>query len=155
MTIRPRALFGRKLNDIEELREATARAKQTGQRGSLYEVTKVVSLEGDDFKAFSEDFFNEQPGVPCISRSSYQFFCCMLLLCPWTHDEDPSPSVWHLNRSRPEAPGRIGILPASSKEWALNPPRVHRYRGYKSALPPASRRTEVPGWTPHAAEQAK
>jgi len=63
MTIRPRALFGRKLNDLEELREATARAKQVGQRGSLYEVTKVVSLDGDDFKAFAEDFFNEQSWI--------------------------------------------------------------------------------------------
>jgi hypothetical protein len=60
---KPRALFGRKLNDLEELREATARAKQTGQRGSLYEVTKVVSLDGEDFKAFAEDFFNEQPWI--------------------------------------------------------------------------------------------
>jgi len=63
MTNRQRALFGRKLNDLEELREATARAKQAGQRGNLYEVTKVVSLNGDDFKAFAEDFFNEQPWI--------------------------------------------------------------------------------------------
>lgn len=63
MTNRPRALFGRKLNDFEELREATARAKQAGQRGSLYEVIKVVFLDGDDFKAFAEDFFNEQPWI--------------------------------------------------------------------------------------------
>lgn len=63
MTNRPRALFGRNLNDLEELREATARAKQAGQRGSLYEVTKEVTLEGDVFKAFAEDFFNEQPWI--------------------------------------------------------------------------------------------
>ena len=63
MTNRPRALFGRKLNDLEELRDATARAKQAGQRGSLYEVTKVVSLDSDDFKAFAEDFFNEQSWI--------------------------------------------------------------------------------------------
>lgn len=63
MTIRPRALFGRKLNDFEELREATARAKQAGQRGSLYEVIKVVFLDSDDFKAFAEDFLNEQPWI--------------------------------------------------------------------------------------------
>lgn len=63
MTNRPRALFGRKLNDLEELREATVRAKQAGQRGSLYEVTKVVPLGDDEFKDFAEDFFNEQPWI--------------------------------------------------------------------------------------------
>lgn len=63
MTNRPRALFGRKLNDLKELKEATAHAKQAGQRGSLYEVTKEVPLGDDDFKAFAEDFFNEQPWI--------------------------------------------------------------------------------------------
>lgn len=63
MTNRPRALFGRKLKDLEELKEATAYAKQAGQRGSFYEVTKEVSLEGDEFKALAEDFFNEQPWI--------------------------------------------------------------------------------------------
>ena len=63
MTNRPRALFGRKLNDLEELREATVRAKQAGQRGGLYEVTKEVPLGDDDFKAFAEDFFNVQPWI--------------------------------------------------------------------------------------------
>lgn len=63
MTNRPRALFGRKLNDLEELREATVHAKQAGQSGSLYEVTKEVPLSDGDFKAFAEDFFNEQPWI--------------------------------------------------------------------------------------------
>lgn len=63
MTNRPRALFGRKLNDLEELKEATAHAKEASQRGSLYEVTKEISLGGDEFKAFAEDFFNEQPWI--------------------------------------------------------------------------------------------
>lgn len=60
---KPMALFGRKLNDLEELREATAHAKQAGQRGSLYEVTKDVPLGDGDFKAFAEDFFKEQPWI--------------------------------------------------------------------------------------------
>ena len=63
MTNRPRALFGRKLSDLKELKEATAHAKQAGQRGSLYEVTKEVALSDDDFKAFAGDFFNEQPWI--------------------------------------------------------------------------------------------
>jgi hypothetical protein len=63
MTNRPRTLFGRKLNDLKELKEATAHAKQAGQRGSLYEVSKEVTLGDDDFKAFAEDFFKEQPWI--------------------------------------------------------------------------------------------
>ncbi|WP_409226914.1 hypothetical protein [Gudongella sp. SC589] len=63
MTNKPRALFGRKLNDLEELREATASAKEAGQPGNLYEVTKEVPLSGDEFKALAEDFFNEQPWI--------------------------------------------------------------------------------------------
>lgn len=63
MTNRPRALFGRKLKDLEELKEATAYGKQKGQLGSFYEVTKEVPLEDDEFKALAEDFFNEQPWI--------------------------------------------------------------------------------------------
>lgn len=63
MMNRPRALFGRKLNDLKELKEATAHAKHAGKRGSLFEVTKEVPLGDDDFKAFAEDFFNDQPWI--------------------------------------------------------------------------------------------
>jgi hypothetical protein len=48
---------------LEELKETTAYAKQAGQRGSLYEVTKEVQLSDDDFRAFAEDLFNEQPWI--------------------------------------------------------------------------------------------
>lgn len=63
MTNKPRALFGRKMNDLAELKDATYNAKRDGQRGSLYEVTKEVSLNDEEFKELAKDFFKEQPWI--------------------------------------------------------------------------------------------
>jgi hypothetical protein len=58
-----RALFGRKINNLEELKEATLSAKKKGQIGSIYQVSKEIFLEDDDFKDFSQDFFKEQAWI--------------------------------------------------------------------------------------------
>lgn len=58
-----RALFGRKMADIEELKDATRIAKKEGFTGSAYEVTKEVELSDLDFKEFTEDFLEDQPWI--------------------------------------------------------------------------------------------
>ncbi|WP_034328623.1 DUF6329 domain-containing protein [Alkaliphilus transvaalensis] len=63
MSNRPRALFGRKLNDLKELKEATFYANKNSQQGSFYKVTKEVLLNDEEFKEFSKDFFQEQPWI--------------------------------------------------------------------------------------------
>ena len=50
-----KALFGRKMVDIEELRDATINAKKEGFVGSAYKVTKEVALSDIDFKEFTKD----------------------------------------------------------------------------------------------------
>ncbi len=55
-----RALFGRKVTGLEELREITEAATEQGQQGQLYTITREVILEDKDFKVFSKDFFEDQ-----------------------------------------------------------------------------------------------
>ena len=55
-----RAHFARKLNNIEELREFTAKASRKTGGGAPYVITKEISLGPEEFKAFSEDFFADQ-----------------------------------------------------------------------------------------------
>ncbi len=57
------ALFGRKIADIEELKELTQRALKEGKTGSAYEVTKEIELEDEEFQSFSRDFFKDQPWI--------------------------------------------------------------------------------------------
>jgi len=58
-----KALFGRKMVDIEELRDATRNAKKEGFVGSAYKVTKEVALSDIDFKEFTKDFLKDQPWI--------------------------------------------------------------------------------------------
>jgi hypothetical protein len=58
-----KALFGRKMVDIEELRDATRNAKKEGFVGSAYRVTKEVALSDIDFKEFTKDFLKDQPWI--------------------------------------------------------------------------------------------
>lgn len=57
------ALFGRKMNNLCELLEATYVAKRSGQRGVSYEITKEIVLGEKEFGAFSQDFFKDQPWI--------------------------------------------------------------------------------------------
>jgi len=63
MTNKPRAIFGRKMKDIKELKDATYYAKKEGQRGNPYVVIKEVHLNDDEFKVFAQDFFEQQPWI--------------------------------------------------------------------------------------------
>ena len=58
-----KALFGRKVSNLAELKEITEEATKQGQRGQSYIVTKEVELEDEDFHNFANDFFNDQPWI--------------------------------------------------------------------------------------------
>ena len=58
-----KALFGRKVSNLAELKEITEEATKQGQRGQNYIVTKEVELEDTDFHNFANDFFNDQPWI--------------------------------------------------------------------------------------------
>jgi len=58
-----RALFGRKMNNLEELLDATYFAKQRGQKGVPYEVIRDVELENEAFQIFADDFMEDQPWI--------------------------------------------------------------------------------------------
>ncbi|QSX09550.1 hypothetical protein J0B03_05665 [Alkalibacter rhizosphaerae] len=55
---KPRALFGRKVTDLDALEEMT-----NSIRGSLYEVTKEIWMDNEEFKSFAQDFFEYQPWI--------------------------------------------------------------------------------------------
>lgn len=56
-----RALFGRKVNNLKELKELTDEAKNEGLKGSAYIVAKDIKLNDVEFKAFADNFLNDQP----------------------------------------------------------------------------------------------
>lgn len=58
-----KALFGRKVSDIEELKDATLKARKNGYTGSTYEVIKEVSLNDSDFKEFTNDLLEDQSWI--------------------------------------------------------------------------------------------
>lgn len=58
-----KALFGRKVSNLAELKEITESATKQGQQGQNYIVTKEVELEDTDFHNFTNDFFNDQPWI--------------------------------------------------------------------------------------------
>ena len=58
-----KALFARKITDLEALKELTRAAIDEGKTGSIYQVTKEVRLTGEEFKQFASDFFQDQPWI--------------------------------------------------------------------------------------------
>lgn len=63
MKTEKRALFARKMDDLENLREVTAQAKEDGQVGIFYEVIKEIHLTEEEFDDLAKDFFKEQPWI--------------------------------------------------------------------------------------------
>ena len=61
--LKMKALFGRKIADLKELKELTVVALKSGREGTDYEVTKEIELNDKEFKLFSEDFFKDQPWI--------------------------------------------------------------------------------------------
>jgi hypothetical protein len=58
-----KALFGRKITDLKELKELTEEALKAGREGTDYEVTKEIELSDEEFKLFSKDFLKDQPWI--------------------------------------------------------------------------------------------
>lgn len=58
-----KAIFGRKVSGLEELKEITNVARRRGQKGQTYTITREVILEEKEFRAFSQDFFKDQPWI--------------------------------------------------------------------------------------------
>lgn len=58
-----KALFGRKVMNLKELKDITEIAKRDGKKGTPYEVTKVIELSDDEFKEFEKDFCKDQPWI--------------------------------------------------------------------------------------------
>jgi hypothetical protein len=58
-----RALFGRKISDLKELKSLTEQALREGKKGKAYTVNKEVELEGKDFQKFAANFLRDQPWI--------------------------------------------------------------------------------------------
>ena len=58
-----KALFARKIADMEALKELTRTALEDGKTGSFYQVTKEVRLTGEEFQQFASDFLQDQPWI--------------------------------------------------------------------------------------------
>ena len=65
-----RALFGRKVATLDELKELTERAVGEGMTGRTYTVDEEVVLSDKDFKGFAADLLADQqwinPRANCI-----------------------------------------------------------------------------------------
>lgn len=58
-----KALFGRKISDIDGLRELTALAIKDGSSPADYVVTKEVTLSDSAFKELTADLLKDQPWI--------------------------------------------------------------------------------------------
>jgi len=58
-----RALFGRKIENIVDLREATERSRKIGMKGTVYTVDREVEMTDDAFSEFAKDFLKDQPWI--------------------------------------------------------------------------------------------
>ena len=58
-----RALFGRKITNLKELRELTELAKAEGAKGRKYTVTKEKHLNDAEFTAFAKNLLQDQDWI--------------------------------------------------------------------------------------------
>ena len=58
-----RALFGRKIENIVELREATECSRKIGMKGTVYTVDREVEMTDEAFREFGKDFLKDQPWI--------------------------------------------------------------------------------------------
>ncbi len=65
-----KALVGRKIPNLKELKEFTEGALKDGIVGTFYEVTSEVKLNNKEFKKFTDHFLNDydwiDPTADCI-----------------------------------------------------------------------------------------
>jgi hypothetical protein len=58
-----RALFGRKVCNLKELKQLTDQAIKEGRRGQPYTITREVILNNEDFMDFAKDFLKDQSWI--------------------------------------------------------------------------------------------
>ena len=58
-----KALFGRKVCDLAELKELTHQAIKEGKKGQPYTITREVILKDEEFRDFAQDFFKDQSWI--------------------------------------------------------------------------------------------
>ena len=58
-----KAIFGRKMASLKELKEATAKARKEGLTGKPYVVTKEIALSDADFRKFAGALLEDQPWI--------------------------------------------------------------------------------------------
>jgi hypothetical protein len=58
-----RALFGRKIENVVELREVIERSRKSGMKGTVYTVDREVEMTDDAFREFGNDFLKDQPWI--------------------------------------------------------------------------------------------
>ncbi|WP_373898840.1 hypothetical protein ACER0A_004745 [Haloimpatiens sp. FM7315] len=58
-----KALFGRKVLNLSELKELIKEAKKDGAKGTAYEVTKEIELSDEEFREFEKDFCKDQSWI--------------------------------------------------------------------------------------------
>jgi hypothetical protein len=67
-----KAIFGRKMVNLEELKDATRIARNEGLTGTPYEVTKEIVLSDSDFRKFAEDLLEDQSWIDNSDGGSNQ-----------------------------------------------------------------------------------
>lgn len=58
-----KALFGRKVSDLEELKYLTEQALKEGKKGKAYSINKEVELKDDEYRKFTSNFLEDQPWI--------------------------------------------------------------------------------------------
>lgn len=58
-----RALFGRKIENIEDLRECTERSRKSGVKGMVNTVDREMEMTDDAFREVGKDFMKDQPWI--------------------------------------------------------------------------------------------
>jgi hypothetical protein len=58
-----KALFGRKICNLTELKELTHQAIKEGKKGQPYIITREVILKDVEFIEFAQDFLRDQPWI--------------------------------------------------------------------------------------------
>lgn len=58
-----RALFGRKIPDLEELKSLTKQAVKEGKKGKAYTINREVELTDKEFQKFADNFLRDQPWI--------------------------------------------------------------------------------------------
>ncbi len=58
-----KAIFGRKISNLQELKDLTSQALREGNKGNTYTISKEVALEDQAFKSFTSNFLLDQPWI--------------------------------------------------------------------------------------------